>query len=259
MSFYGIPDPDDMARVHEHAEEIRRIYDKYDLPILNADNMMLALRKVSFMRGTVFNDVIQQTCRDDDGVIINANIVKFWRLHVYTWCCAQALRKSGSLVECGVHMGLYSLTMMKTLNFSNFTADMYLYDTFEGLSEELSTEREVAQVDGTYDIPDWENTVRESFAPWPNAHIIKGRVPDVLHNTAPDEVSFLHLDMNAAEAEVRAFAFFQPRLRSGAIVLLDDYGRFENHEIGQAHKQLFDHLGYEILELPTGQGLVIVD
>ena len=256
--FYGIPNDEDMAKVREHAEAIRRIYEDNGLPILNADNMMLALRNTSFMNDPAFHDAIHETCRDADGEILTNNIVKFWRLHVYTWCCDQALRLGGNMVECGVHLGLYSLTMMKTLDFANRPAEMYLYDTFEGLVEEMSTDHELAVVEGVYDIPDWEQTVRDSFAPWPNAHVIKGRVPEVLTETAPEDVSFLHLDMNAAEPELAAFLFFQNRLKPGAIVLLDDYGRFENARINEIHTNLFNRLGRRILELPTGQGLVLM-
>jgi O-methyltransferase len=261
MAFYGVvDDDDDMREIREHALAIIAIYEKHGLPALNADNMLLAMRSTLFMENAPFNEAIQKFCRNDDGEVQLDDIVKFWRLHVYTWCCDQALRLPGSLVECGVHMGLYSRTMMQALDFAARDREMVLYDTFEGLSSELSTAHEMSVVGAAYDIADWEQQVRDSFRPWPNARIVCGRVPDVLADTAPESVSFLHLDMNAARPEVAAFEFFEDRLVPGAMVLLDDYGRHENTEIGRAHKQLFEgRLGRPILELPTGQGLVILN
>jgi len=256
MSFYGIP-PEDLDEVIKLTIRIMDIYEKHNQPIISTDNMLVAMRSMSFMNEPRFDAAIQQYCRDQDGEIILDNIMKFWRLHVYTWCCAQALKRDASLVECGVHLGLYSLVMMKTLNFEGTGREMYLYDTFEGLPDGLSSSRERAQVDGVYDIPDWEHRVRESFSPYANAHVIRGRVPEILSETAPQTVSLLHIDMNAALAEIAALDFFRPRLVPGAIILLDDFGRAEYAELGQAHRDWFGAIDLEILELPTGQGMVI--
>ncbi len=256
MTFYGIP-PDDREKVLKHSNAILEIYQKNGRTAVNADNMLLAMRAIHFFSDLEFSGAIKEYCYDPDGLTLTNNLSKFWRLHVYTWACAQAMRLEGSLVECGVHMGLYSLVMMKSLDFKNSAKDIYLYDSFEGLADELSTSRERLQVEGVYDVDNWEQQVRESFAPYPKAHVIRGKVPAILAETAPETVSFLHIDMNAAQAEIAALDFFQSRLVSGAIILLDDFGRSENAEIGQAHAEWFGAIGKRILELPTGQGVVL--
>jgi len=256
MAFYGLP-PEDLDTVIKLTIQIMDIYKKHDQPVIAADNMLLACRTMGFMENPLFEEAIQQYCNDENGQIILQNISKFWRLHVYTWCCNQAMRIDGSLVECGVHMGLYSLVMMKALEFGRSDKEMFLYDTFGGLSEAFSSSQERSIVDGVYDIPDWEKSVRELFSPYPNAHVVRGVVPDVLHTTAPEAVSFLHLDMNAADAEISAFDFFRSRLSPGAFILLDDFGRSEYGALNRAHTNLFEESGHNILELPTGQGLVV--
>jgi len=256
LAFYGLP-PDDHDKVIAHSNAILEIYQKNGRTVISADNMLLAMRTTHFFTDPEFSGAILEYCYDPDGLPLPDNLSKFWRLHVYTWACAQGMRLEGSLVECGVHMGLYSLVMMKSLDFNNSDKDIYLYDTFEGLADELSTARERLQVEEVYDIADWEQQVRESFAPYPKAHVIRGKVPTILADTAPETVSFLHIDMNAALAEVAALDFFQSRLVPGAIILLDDFGRSENSEICQAHTEWFGAIGKKILELPTGQGIVL--
>ncbi len=256
MTFYGLT-LEDRDKVMDHTNAILEIYQKSGRTAIAADNMLLAMRATHFFADPDFGDAIHQHCYDPEGVALPNNLTKFWRLHVYTWCCAQALRLEGSLVECGVHMGLYSLVMMKALHFENSGKEMYLYDTFEGLSEDYSSAGERVQAQGVYDIDDWEKQVRESFSPYPNANVIRGKVPEILADTAPDPVSFLHIDMNAALAEISALNFFQSRIVPGEIILLDDFGRTENAEIGEAHKEWFGAIGREILELPTGQGIVL--
>jgi O-methyltransferase len=256
MAFYGVPD-EDKLRIVELSTEILSIYKKQGRPAIQVDNMLLAMRAMSFMEEPQFNEAIKQFCFDPGGDIILENMTKFWRLHVYTWCCSQALRSDGDLVECGIHMGLYSQVMMKTLDFADSGKKMFLYDTFDGLSEDYSSARERAVVGDSYEISGWETQVRESFAAYPNVTIVKGTIPDILESTAPDSISFLHLDMNAAQAEIQAFEFLKSRLVDGAIILLDDFGRFEYLEMNAAYNELFRGIGRRILELPTGQGLVM--
>jgi O-methyltransferase len=256
MTFYGIP-KEEQGEALNLSLEIVALFKKYDRPIIHADNMLLALRETSFMNDEYFASAIRKYCFDSENEVIIDNMAKFWRLHIYTWCCDQAMRLDGSLVECGVHMGLYSLTMMRSLNFANSGKEMYLYDTFEGLADGQASEQERATVADIYDIPNWEADVRDSFSGYPEAYIIRGTIPDILKEKAPQAVSFLHLDLNSHIAEKSAFEFFQPRLVPGAFILLDDFGRTEYKEMNIMYNEMFAALGHRILELPTGQGLVI--
>jgi len=83
-------------------------------------------------------------------------------------------------------------------------------------------------------------------------------VPDTLAEFPADRrVAYLSIDMNIVLPEIATIEFFWDRLVPGAIVLLDDYG-WSTHT---AQKQAFDAFaqahGTMILNLPTGQGLII--
>lgn len=68
----------------------------------------------------------------------------------------------------------------------------------------------------------------------------------------------ISIDMNCAEPEVAALNFFWEKLVPGALVLLDDYAFSKSY---RQHKQAFDslaeELNFNILSLPTGQGLIV--
>jgi hypothetical protein len=255
MDFYGLPDQQDMQAVQEHSAAIRALYGKHNLPILGCDNMLVALRNFSFLQDVEFVTAVRDRATGEGGQN-DVDVNKIWRLHTYTWCCRNALAIDGDLVECGIHMGLYSGVMLALVDLVAAGKKIVMYDTFSGLDERFSTSRERRQTEDVYQIENWEQSVRNSFTAWPHAEIIMGAVPDALEGTAPDQVAFLHLDMNAAEAEVAALEFFQSRLTPGAQILLDDYGRIENLEIFTAMKDWFGERNLPILELPTGQGLV---
>ncbi|HXB21424.1 MAG TPA: TylF/MycF/NovP-related O-methyltransferase, partial [Candidatus Solibacter sp.] len=100
--------------------------------------------------------------------------------------------------------------------------------------------------------------VVKTFAPYPGARIVRGMVPDTLSAIDAERISYLSIDMNCAEPEIEAVRRLWPRMISGAIVLLDDYaGGPAYHPQKQAFDGLAQELGFKILTLPTGQGLIV--
>jgi hypothetical protein len=95
------------------------------------------------------------------------------------------------------------------------------------------------------------------FANHPEVRITQGELPGVLHGIDLPEIRFLHVDLNAAEPEVQSVRILWDRLVPGAIMLLDDFGSPEFSESRIAMTQLSKELSFDILGLPTGQGLVI--
>jgi hypothetical protein len=99
--------------------------------------------------------------------------------------------------------------------------------------------------------------VKARFADTPNVTITQGKVPDVLAEVAPEKIAFMHLDLNNADAEIGALEVLFERMVPGAILVLDDYGWMGYRNQKLAEDPWFAKRGYRILEMPTGQGLVI--
>jgi hypothetical protein len=99
--------------------------------------------------------------------------------------------------------------------------------------------------------------VEQNFAEWPGVELVVGEIPGSFNQVQVDQVAFLHVDLNHARPEEAAIRHFWPRLVDGAAIVLDDYG-FAGYESQRAtHDRLSRELGYSILALPTGQGLII--
>ncbi|MCK7581381.1 MAG: hypothetical protein MZV65_40950 [Chromatiales bacterium] len=65
------------------------------------------------------------------------------------------------------------------------------------------------------------------------------------------------MDLNQAPAEIGALQQIIPVLAPGAVIILDDYGWWGYRQQKEAEDPLFAEYGLEVLELPTGQGLVL--
>jgi len=181
-----------------------------------------------------------------------------WRVHTLFWAATRALQLEGDFVECGVHRGGFSKAIIEYVDFARLRdRNFYLLDTFEGMSETQLSEEEVRGGLLEYPYSAEYESVKDTFAEYPNVSVIKGRIPESLAEVSSEKVSFLSIDLNNAVPEIAAAEFFWSKLVSGAAVVLDDYG-WEKHIV---QKRAFDDFALRhrvpILSLPTGQGLII--
>lgn len=186
-----------------------------------------------------------------------------WRVHMALWTALQAAQLSGDFIECGVNTGIVSGAIMTYLNFAKMPErTYYLLDTFAGIPEEQITEAErkagVAGMNAKYQGGDsLFAMVQRKFSRWPNAKLVRGRVPDTLAHLTSDKFVFASIDMNVVEPEIAAAEFLWPRLVPGAFVLLDDYGWAPHIHQKRAWDVFAREKKIEILSLPTGQGLLM--
>jgi len=175
-----------------------------------------------------------------------------WRVYTACWAAAHGAGLPGDFVECGVNRGGMALTIMEYLDFNALPKRFFLLDTYSGFPRDA----EVAPANrGLYG--DCYAEVVARFAPYRGAVIVRGRVPETLAQIDSAEIAFLSIDMNNAAPEVAAVRQLWPRLSAGAAVLLDDYGSTAHRPQKQAMDALAAELGFRILALPSGQGLVI--
>ena len=175
-----------------------------------------------------------------------------WRVHTILWAAEQAARLDGAFVECGTGRGFMASAICAYLGWSDRA--FYLYDTFRPtMPDERGEQTAAGTVAANY--AEGAESVARNFAEWPGVRVVVGSVPDTLLDVAP--IAFLHVDMNHAGAEEAAVRHFWPRLTPGAPVIFDDYG-FQGYEAQRdAADRLGDELGFRVLALATGQGLVI--
>jgi hypothetical protein len=183
-----------------------------------------------------------------------------WRVHVVLWAAVQATRLRGDFVECGVNTGMYSLAICDYLDFNRLDKSFWLFDTFDGIPEEQisARERELGRLEENAAwFSECYAIAQANFAPYPRAHLVRGKVPETLASVPIEDVAYLSLDMNVAEPEVAALEFFWEKLVPGAPVLLDDYGWLGYRPQKEAMDDFAARHGLEILTLPTGQGLLL--
>ena len=106
----------------------------------------------------------------------------------------------------------------------------------------------------------YEGVVKR-FADRPYVVIHRGFLPESLEQNSPERISLLHLDLgsgvNSTKPEIACLELLFDRIVPGGMVVFDDYGWRTYGQQKAAQDSFFAERGYKILELPTGQGLLV--
>lgn len=213
--------------------------------IFAGDNLCTWSRTLGFLQDKDFVEAI------DSNQPSKQELSLVWRLNTLCWAARQCSRLAGDFVEAGVYRGFTVKVICDYLNFNAMDRDYYLYDIFYHTAEmkhhSLSGHCEQLYKD-----------VCDRFKSYPRVKIIQGLVPDSFAKGIPENIAFMHIDMNNAEAEVAVLDALYERLVPGGMIVFDDYGWifYEAQKIAEdawLAKRYFER----ILELPTGQGLLV--
>jgi hypothetical protein len=189
-----------------------------------------------------------------------------WRVYIALWVARMCSKLEGDFVECGVNYGFTSSAIMDQLQWDKLEKHFWLIDSFSGIDEKQATVEEkkrglietskANKQTGFYN-SDVERC-RANFSEWKMAHVVQGWIPDCLNLITSSKVAFLHIDLNSVVPEIRAFKYFLPKLSRGAFVLLDDYAYSGADLTFAGWNEAAKELNFEILALPSGQGLIHV-
>jgi O-methyltransferase len=181
-------------------------------------------------------------------------------------------RIPGAVVECGVWRGGSMHAVARTLDqLGDHGRDLYLYDTFEGMTEPTDKDlrydgESASHILATSDKKSWAwaraslEDVRAGFetVPYPSErlHFIEGRIEDTVPARMPDEIAILRLDTDWYESTLHEFEHLYPRLVSGGVLFIDDYGHWQGSR--QATHEFLDRTGERLLLLRADSGRVAV-
>jgi O-methyltransferase len=148
----------------------------------------------------------------------------------------------GAIVECGVWRGGSMMAVARTLLAEGRDdVELYLMDTFEGMPE--PTERDVhwsgeraetllaaepdsdsSQLWARARLDEVAAAMADTEYPGARMHYVEGLVQDTVPEQAPERIALLRLDTDWYESTRHELTHLYPRLSSGGILIVDDYG-----------------------------------
>ena len=156
----------------------------------------------------------------------------------------------GAFAECGVWRGGSILAIIRKLQDNGIDdRDIYLYDTFEGMTE--PGEADTSRFSGSA-LSLWHNAVSKNQKPWQwffdedsfnldlvkavvlgtgypaeRVHFVAGMVEDTIPEQAPEALALLRLDTDWYESTRHEMEHLYPLIAVGGILLIDDYGHWD--------------------------------
>jgi O-methyltransferase len=152
-------------------------------------------------------------------------------------------RIPGDIAECGVWRGGSMMIVAATLLAEgDDSRHLYLYDTFEGMPEPTKIDkdyrgilaleqlRQVPKKTGLWcyaNIDEVSSNLLSIGYPEEKIHLIRGKVEDTIPRVVPSALSLLRLDTDWYESTKHGLVHLFPLLKSGGILIIDDYGHWE--------------------------------
>ena len=215
---------------------------------------LFSLQHRDFSQNPTFNKAYEMGVSNATSKGVDPHIR--WRARIFEYLLKRQL--PGKAIELGTAHGFmfyFALNKFTLDEFDFKTSEIYLFDKFDSHTVDSENGVVLNEINSEY-ASDIENT-RKRFADFPEVTCIQGLIPEALSTIDTSSISFLHIDLNAAQPEIDALRLLWDELLPNSVVLLDDYG-FPTFAASQAaHTSLSKELGYEILGLPTGQGLIM--
>lgn len=159
---------------------------------------------------------------------------------------------SGDIAECGAYKGFSAYLMCEALKGSD--ARVRLFDSFEGLSEPKSRDGEYWEKGS---LRTTEEALRKTLAEFDNYDVYRGWIPDRFHEVDGCRFRLVHIDVDLEQPTRDSLAFFYPRLDTGGVVLLDDYGFRSCPGARAAADEFLAAKPERLAMLPTGQAFFI--
>ncbi len=146
-------------------------------------------------------------------------------------------RLPGEIVECGVWRGGSAMLVAYTfVKLGETNRKIYLYDTFEGMTEPTQEDHyfradkwKEEHIDGhsTWCYASLEE-VKENMSktkyPEKNLFYVKGKVEETIPTTLPGNISLLRLDTDWYESSKHELIHLYPLLVRNGVLIIDDYG-----------------------------------
>jgi hypothetical protein len=236
--FWGSSDPKQVT------EKMQSTADLVSPACHFADNLLTWGRNLSMFDDAAFVRAWRDNAESDaDHAIV-------WRRYVLACAAYHCVQLDGDFVECGAYTGVGIKTVVDYLGGTAFPKTFWGYDVFE---HEPSMLNHPMPEHGT---ALYERVCRK-FQSYPQVRLLKGLIPEVFAFGCPERISYLHIDLNQAPAEVASLDHLFDKMVPGGILILDDYewaGVYRAQKL--AEDDWFEKRRYRVIPLPTGQGIL---
>lgn len=154
---------------------------------------------------------------------------------------------AGEIAECGVFRGVTAYQIHRCTY-----RVVHLFDSFEGLSDRTPEDEGEG---GRGIIACSLEEVQKNIGTG-SFRYYKGWIPERFEEVKDLKFAFVHIDVDVYQPTRDSLDFFYPRMVSGGIIVIDDYGFKAWPGCRKAVEEMADKHSFTVIGLTTGQGVV---
>lgn len=167
------------------------------------------------------------------------------------WAIIQSIKHisknniDGDFVECGVWKGGNIILFKLISDLLKLNKNIYAFDTFEGMPEPGEKDFDLKNIDAKKTFDKYKDKdikwcystldeVKSNIKSFNTSYIetynfVKGKVEETLNNekNLPNKISLLRLDTDFFESTKKELEVLFPKLVSGGVLIIDDYGHWK--------------------------------
>lgn len=163
------------------------------------------------------NDVIYELAAD------NPDMTDIDRLVNLYWGLSLSILSGvpGDVVELGCNRGKTSVFFGMLLRHYGSSAELHLYDSFQGLPAPCQHDAYLHEGELVADVAEVEDNFRKWQLAPPRLH--PGWFQETLPSALPDQIAFAYVDVDFYDSTKICLESIYPRLAPNAVVMIDDY------------------------------------
>jgi len=208
----------------------------------------------------IFGELARTVIAERKTLLYYDRLYTVFQALTYLSTLRQPLDDTLYLAEVGVFKGgtsYFIASVLEQLQLSSHT-ELHCFDTFEGhASEDVYSTEDPFHQPGMFSETQYQS-VQAYLKGFGNVILHQGRFQETCANVAEHSFAFVHLDVDLFEVTRAGLAFFDQRLISGGIIIVDDYGFRTCPGVKKAVDQFTQtHHNYAPFHLLTGQCLLM--
>jgi O-methyltransferase len=161
----------------------------------------------------------------DEVVADERTLLGYDRLYVLWQAARNVADLPGAVAEIGSYRGGSAHFLAKSfIKFTGSEVPFHIFDTFEGHPAAAITDNDAFHTPGQFGSGTSYECVRALLAPFAQLTIHQGDVSDSLPHLADDTYRLVHIDTDLYQPTGACLEYFGPRVCSGGVIVVDDYG-----------------------------------
>lgn len=163
----------------------------------------------------------------------------------------------GDIAECGVYKGGSAFFLARQIRDQKLNKRLYLFDSFGGLSTPSPVDGDYWSAEVLASSPEDVKQTLSNLGKIDFVRIMEGWIPTRFDEVRQNKFCLVHIDVDLYQPTRDSIEFFYPRMATGGIIWLDDYGFTNCPGVTGAVDEFMNDKSEPVVNLSSGGAFIM--